>query len=80
MAYWVKNPTSLRGDAGLIPDLAQWVKDPVYAVSCGVGRRYGLGLVLLWLWLLSLGTTMSLKCGLVKKKKNPWREMRTGVD
>ena len=28
MAQWVKNPTSIYVDEGLIPGLAQWVKDP----------------------------------------------------
>ena len=32
---------------GLIPGLAQWAG---VAVSCGVGCRRGLDLVLLWLW------------------------------
>ena len=27
-AQWVKNPNSVREDVGLIPDLAQWAKDP----------------------------------------------------
>ena len=36
--------------AGLIPGLAQWVKDPGIAVSCGVGHRRGSDPVLLWFW------------------------------
>ena len=28
MAQEVKNPNSINDDAGLIPALAQWVKDP----------------------------------------------------
>ena len=27
MAEWVKNPSSFHEDVGLIPGLAQWVKD-----------------------------------------------------
>ena len=28
MAQWVKNMTSVSKDEGLIPGLAQWLKDP----------------------------------------------------
>ena len=29
MAHQVENPSSIHEDVGLIPGLAQWVKDPV---------------------------------------------------
>ena len=48
MAKWVTNLTGIH--LGLIPGLAQWVKDPSIAVGCGVGHRQALDLVVLWLW------------------------------
>ena len=41
MAQWVKNPTSVHEDAGLIPGLAQWVNSG--------GCRFGSDPVLHWL-------------------------------
>ena len=49
MAQRVKNPTSIQEDKNLIPGLAQWVKDPAVALSCGVGGRLGSDSALLWL-------------------------------
>ena len=49
MAQWLTNPTRSHEVVGSIPGLAQWVTAGV-AVSCGIGHRCGLDLVLLWLW------------------------------
>ena len=47
MAHWLTNLTRIHKVAGLIPDLPQWVKDPVLPVSCGIGPRSTSDLALL---------------------------------
>ena len=40
----------IHEDMGSIPGLTQWIKGSSVTSSCGVGHRYSLALVLLWLW------------------------------
>ena len=50
MAQWLTNPTRNHEVVGLIPGLAQGVKDLALPVSCGVGCRRSSDPLLLWLW------------------------------
>ena len=50
VAHWVKNPSSIHEDVGLIPGLAQWIIGSSVAASRGRDHRGGLDPVLLWLW------------------------------
>ena len=46
----LRTPHGVCEDAGLIPGLPPWVKDPAFAVSCGIGHRCVSDPVLPWLW------------------------------
>ena len=50
MAQKVTIPTIIQEDAGFLPSLTQWVKDPYVAMSCGIGLRHGSNPALLWQW------------------------------
>ena len=49
MAQQLVNPARIHENAGWIPVLTQWVKDPELPCCC-VGCRCSLDTALLWLW------------------------------
>ena len=76
MAQQVTNPPGNHEDVGLIPGLAQWVKDLALPLPV-VCRRCGSDLVLLWLWcrpvvvapIQPLAWELPYAAALLKKKK-----------
>ena len=68
---------------GLIPGLAQWVKESSVAVSCGVNCPHSLDLALLWLWhvlaaiamIQHLARERPYATGTAIKKVNKYTEM-----
>ena len=49
VAQCVKNPTSIHEDADSVLGLTQWLRIQCCS-SFGMGHRFSLGVVLVWLW------------------------------
>ena len=55
----VRNLTSIHQDAGLIPDLDQWVKGFGIVMSYGIDHRHSSDSTLPWLWQRPAGAVLT---------------------